>query len=280
VTNSLSKGQKTKHKPFKIQLPDIEDVSFIQYTSGSTSDPKGVKITWNNLIHQLDYNKKLLYLNDDSRSVLWVPHFHDFGLISGILSVFAGSGKLWMISPIDFVRKPSIWMEVMSRVRATHTASPNFGYALVLKKTTREMRLLWDLSSLQHFMSAAEPINPKTMDMFVEAFSICDLKASGFCPSYGLAEHTVGVTIGGKKRIKFNKIYLDENVIYPSNRQAENNTVTLVGCGSVEKAKESGIIVEIINPNTLQKCAINEVGEIWVNSESKAAGYYNRPEIS
>ena len=109
----------------------------------------GVMITHGNLAHQLDCNAAELDCRTDARAVIWVPHFHDFGLISGILSSLHGNGSLWMLSPLAFIRRPAVWFEVMSRVGATHTAAPNFAYVLSTRKTTPEQRRAWDLSPLE-----------------------------------------------------------------------------------------------------------------------------------
>jgi acyl-CoA synthetase (AMP-forming)/AMP-acid ligase II len=110
--------------------PSPDDLAILQYTSGSTGTPRGVMITHGNLTHQLDCNAAELDCRADARAVIWVPHFHDFGLISGILSSLHGNGSLWMLSSLAFIRRPAVWFEVMSRVGATHTAAPHFAYVL------------------------------------------------------------------------------------------------------------------------------------------------------
>jgi acyl-CoA synthetase (AMP-forming)/AMP-acid ligase II/acyl carrier protein len=249
------------------------DVALLQFTSGSTSTPKGVRLTHGNLIHQLDLNAEILGMNQDSRMVMWVPQYHDLGLISGIMTVLRGRGSLWFMSPLSFLKSPALWFDVMHRVRATHTASPNFGYELASKKTTPEMRARWDLSSLQIFMNAAEPIVPLTMDTFLHDFAVSKLSPAAFCPAYGLAEHAVGVTLAGKARVR-----LDRQTLV-SKRFAHMSLagdLELFGCG---KAR-CGVKLRIVDPDNGALQAERYVGEIWVQSASVADGYQGLPELS
>ncbi|WDE05979.1 AMP-binding protein [Thalassomonas viridans] len=267
-----NKSSKNDFDPMAVQA---DETALLQYTSGSTSAPKGVCITWDNLIHQAQFNRKELGLSAKSRLVMWVPHFHDFGLIGGILNSIYGNGRLWIISPLDFIKNPSLWMEVMHSVKATHTAAPNFAYSLITKKTSSRQRQQWDLSKLQVYMSAAEPIQATTVDDFIQAFKCTGLKPGAFCPAYGLAEHTVGVTVAGKQRISINRHQLLKKQVEPvavDTLQAH----TYIGCGKVP----NDVRLAIVNTDTGQRCANKEIGEIWVDSPSKGAGYWGMQELS
>src|SRR5204863_823308 len=134
-----------------------DDLAYIQFSSGTTGDPKGIRITHGNLEHQLTMNARTVRLDAEARAVFWVPHFHDLCLITGILSALWGNGHLYLISPLAFVRTPGIWFDVMSRVKATHTAAPNLAFELAVRKTTPEQRQAWDLSTLRVVLTAAEP---------------------------------------------------------------------------------------------------------------------------
>lgn len=253
------------------------DVSFLQYTSGSTSAPKGVMISHGNIMHQLSTNAADLGLDKESRAVLWVPHFHDFCLVSGILSAFYGNGLLYLLSPLTFLRRPSVWFEVMSRVAATHTAAPDFAYRLALRRTTVAERKTYDLGSLRVMMSAAEPIRPSTVDPFLEAFADSGLRPEAFCPAYGLAEHTVGISVAGTHRLRLDRQSLEHDrevrVLGPEDLQ---EGVTLLGCGK----PPAEVVVRVVDPETLQVVPPGGVGEIWVDSPSKALGYWALPELS
>jgi acyl-CoA synthetase (AMP-forming)/AMP-acid ligase II/predicted NAD/FAD-dependent oxidoreductase/acyl carrier protein len=253
-----------------LPLPGPGDVAFVQYTSGSTSAPRGVLLTHGNLEHQLAANARELDLGPDARSVVWVPHFHDFGLVSGILSALHGNGRLWLMSPLTFVQRPHLWFDVMARVRATHTAAPNFAFDLALRKTTPEQRRAWDLSALRVVMSAAEPIRSGTVRGFLDAFAAARLDPRAFCPAYGLAEHTVGVSVRGRVRARFDRDALErEGRAVPVSDGVEH-----IGCGR----PPAGVRVRIVDLDTGAPRPEGSVGEIWVSSPSKAAGYDGLPE--
>ena len=272
--------------PWIVPQPNIYDhftpeiipstsIAFLQYTSGSTSHPKGVCICWSNLLHQLEFNKKHLQQSFSSRMVIWIPHFHDLGLIGGILSCMYGNGALWLMSPSTFIRNPSVWMELIHQVRATHTAAPDFAYQLITQKTTQEQRKKWDLSCLKFSLNAAEPIQASTVDRFIEAFKCSKLSPNASSPSYGLAEHTIGVTVNGKLRIHIDKAQLQQNKLALCDKKDMTNQ-TLIGCGKIV----DDIDIAIINPTTHAYCQKNEVGEISINSPSKAQGYWKMPTLS
>ena len=250
-----------------------DDFAILQYTSGSTGTPRGVMITHRNLTHQLDCNAAELDCRSDARAVMWVPHFHDFGLISGILSSLYGNGSLWMLSPLAFIRRPAVWFEVMSRVRATHTAAPNFAYALSTRKTTPEQRRAWDLSPLEVMMSAAEPIQSDAVRAFLDAFAPSSLRPSAFCPAYGLAEHTGGVSVRGRATTKVSRRALERDGVARAPEDGEE-AKTLVGCGRPSR----GVTVQIVDPERRVSLDDRRVGEIWVDSQSKAAGYFGLEE--
>ena len=258
-------------------LPTPDEPAFLQYTSGSTSTPKGVMISHRNILHQLTINADDLGLSAASRSVLWVPHFHDFCLVSGILSALYGNGVLYIMSPLTFLRRPHLWFEVMSRVRATHTAAPDFAYRLAVRKTTAEQRRGWTLGSLTVAMSAAEPIRASTVDAFLDGFAAAGLEPRAFCPAYGLAEHTVGVSVAGSSRLRVDRELLErQRRVKQLEDGDERETLELFGCG----APSAGVDVRIVDPDHGCELEPGRVGEIWVDSPSKALGYHGRPEVS
>ncbi|MCB9686348.1 MAG: AMP-binding protein [Alphaproteobacteria bacterium] len=250
------------------------DVALLQYTSGSTATPRGVRITHGNLAHQLACNAEDLGLDAEARCVMWLPHFHDFGLISGICSVLAGNGSLTMLSPLTFLRRPESWIEALSRSRATHTAAPNFAYDLVVRKTTPARRAGWDLSALRVAMSAAEPVHDSVVRAFCDAFAISGMRAEAFCPAYGLAEHTVGVSVGGRGRLRVARRELEAGRVRPVEDDGPGSR-TLVGCGRPSR----DVVVRIVDPETRATLPAGRVGEIWVDSPSKADGYWGLPDL-
>ena len=185
----------------KITLPniDLDEVAFLQYTSGSTSFPKGVMLTHQNIIHQCEWYARASHFTSESCSIGWVPYFHDYCLIVGIVNVLYGHGRLILMSPLTFLKKPSLWFEAVSRYKVTHTASPNFGYELILRKTAPEEMKNWDLSSLVVLQSSSEPVRYNTVMNIKETFQKCGLNPAAVQASYGLAEHTCGATCNGFK---------------------------------------------------------------------------------
>ncbi|SDY47006.1 Acyl-CoA synthetase (AMP-forming)/AMP-acid ligase II [Amycolatopsis xylanica] len=257
--------KKTVSGPVTWHDPGLGDPAFLQYTSGSTATPKGVILTHGNLAHEVTANAADLGLGPDTRGVFWVPQYHDLGLISVICSTIAGNGRTTLMSPMTFLQRPSVWFDVMARVRATHTAAPNFAFELAVRKTTPAQRAAWDLGSLRVVMSAAEPIRPSTVDAFFTAFADTGLKREVFYPAYGLAETSVSVSMGGRAVLTVDKSSLESGKVV-----AAPDGVTYLGCGRITKPGA----VRIVDPATGVPCREDEVGEIWVDSPTKGLGYW------
>jgi acyl-CoA synthetase (AMP-forming)/AMP-acid ligase II/acyl carrier protein len=254
------------------------DVAFLQYTSGSTSAPRGVMITHGNLAHQLSTNAEDLGALPGERVVFWVPQYHDFGLIGALCNMLFHGMRTYMMSPLTFIARPWVWFDVMSRVSASYTAAPNFAFEHAVRKTTPEQRRRWDLGSLKGVVCAAEPIRPETMEAFFGAFAAAKFPPSAFAPSYGLAEHTVGVTMCGRSTVRFAREPLEKGgrAVALADGAGERPALTYVGCGGPSR----GVEVRIVDPATSQPLEEGRIGEIWVDSPSKAAGYFGKPEES
>ena len=230
-------GAAESSRPIAWKAPRADDVAVLQYTSGSTGDPRGVAITWGNLDHQLRLNREHLRLDAASRSMAWVPQYHDLGLISGILSAASGNGSLLLTSPFTFLRRPASWFDLVTEIRATHTAAPNFAFGLLLRRTTKEDRARWKLDSLEILMSAAEPIDAALMATFFDEMAAHGLRREAFCPAYGLAEHTVGVSLHGRALIPCDPDALGREGVVRPPRQGGRRT-TRVGCGAPARGVE------------------------------------------
>ena len=247
-----------------------EDLAFLQYTSGSTADPKGVMITHGNMMHQLAIASEALGFSPETVGVCWVPQYHDLGLVGSILNALYSGASYVFTSPVSFLKRPALWGEMLHRYKATATAAPDFGYRLLLRKTTPEQRQSWDWGSLEIAMSAGEAVDYETMNGFNDAFACTGIHPQVFSPAYGLAEHVVAVSMGGERLFHIDKseLQLRNQIRFGSHR--------VVGCG---KPPES-VAVAIVDPETRQRTSSDEVGEIWVSSPSKAAGYWRRPELT
>ncbi|MFG3296853.1 fatty acyl-AMP ligase [Streptomyces sp. NPDC048179] len=258
---------------------DPAETAFLQYTSGSTGTPKGVMVTHGNLVHEIAANVVDLRLNEDTRGVFWLPQYHDMGLINVILSTAIGNSTTHILSPLTFLQRPSIWLDVMSRVRATITSAPNFAYDLAVRKTTPEMRAGWDLSALEMAITAAEPIRTRTIRTFLDAFAVTKVRPDVFYGAYGLAENTASVTNRGQGVLRLDKQALARGDVVPAEENAPglDRHVEVHGCGFSSKP---GDRIRIVDPETATPCPPTRVGEIWVRSSTTAAGYWGRPEAT
>ena len=254
-----------------------ETLAFLQYTSGSTDEPKGVMVTHGNLLHNLAAIGRSFRATAESRGVFWLPLYHDMGLIGGVLQTLYCGGASLLMSPVAFLQKPVRWLEAISETGATISGAPNFAYDLCVRKTTREERARLDLSRWSVAFSGAEPVRAETLDRFTEAFAPSGFRRDAFLPCYGLAEATL--LVSGRSEIvppivlSFAAGSLEHNRVSPA-RDTGLAERTLVGCGRVIHEHE----VVIVDPATGLKCKPDSVGEIWVAGPSVAHGYWNRPD--
>ncbi len=252
-----------------------DSLAFMQHTSGSTGIPKAVMVTHRNLLH----NSKLIYQcfehNAQSRGLMWLPLFHDMGLVGGVIQPLYGGFPVTLMSPISLIQKPFNWLQAMSNYKATTSGGSNFAYDLLCQKVTPEQRATVDLSHCEVAFSGAEPIRAETLDRFVELFSPCGFRREAFYPCYGMAETTLFIT-GGRKTeapiiLTVDRAALEQNKVV---QQDSETARPIVGCGRVWLNDQ----LKIINPETLSVCAPNEVGEIWVAGPGIAQGYWQQAE--
>jgi non-ribosomal peptide synthetase component F/aryl carrier-like protein len=254
-----------------------DSLAYLQYTSGSTSTPKGVMVSHENVLHNSEFIKQASELTSDSVSVSWLPHFHDMGLIDGIIQPLYTGFPSFLMPPVSFLQQPIRWLQAISRYRATHCGGPNFAYELCLRKITPEQRETLDMSSWCNAYNGAEPVRQATLERFVAFFKPCGFRASFLYPCYGLAEATLVVSGGlaGDKPVycEVQADILEQNRVVEVSRTAEN-VRQLVGCG--RSWLDTKIV--IADPESLRQCVPEQVGEIWVSGSSVAQGYWNRPK--
>lgn len=255
-----------------------DDIAYLQYTSGSTSAPKGVMVSHDNLMKIIDYNGTVSGCPTvGTRAVCWMPYFHDFGLIDGLLVPMAFGMSVYVMTPFDFVKHPVRWVNAIHRYRATHSSAPNFAFDLVVRKTTDEQRKALDLSCWYRANNAAEPIRNTSCERFVEAFAACGLRRETMAPSWGLAEATLLVTLAGTGPTYYplDAASLRDHRVQPATEGLPS--LTMVGCGRVWQGPWN-IDVRIVDPDTSEPSAPGEIGEIWVSGDLVAKGYWNRQE--
>ncbi|HVF55637.1 MAG TPA: amino acid adenylation domain-containing protein, partial [Pyrinomonadaceae bacterium] len=258
---------------------DAEALAYLQYTSGSTSLPKGVMISHGNVLHNSAYIHQGFGHTPESVSLSWLPHFHDMGLLDGIIQPLYGGFTGILMSPAAFLQRPLRWLEAVGRYRVTHTGGPNFAYDLCARRVGEEARAALDLSSWRVAYNGAEPVRAETLERFAETFAPCGFRWEAFYPAYGLAEATLKVS-GGQAggapvlcTLRGNA--LEENRVVAAAGD-EEGARTLVGSGTTALGTE----VRVVRPESLSECQPGEVGEIWVKGPGVAAGYWNRPEES
>jgi amino acid adenylation domain-containing protein/non-ribosomal peptide synthase protein (TIGR01720 family) len=256
---------------------DHSSLAYLQYTSGSTAAPKGVMVSHGNVLHNsADIHEGFAH-TPESVSLTWLPHFHDMGLIDGIIQPLYGGFPGILMSPASFLQRPGRWLEAISQLRVTHTGGPNFAYDLCVRRVKEGQRDLLDLSSWRVAYNGSEPIHKETLDRFAETFEPCGFRWTSFYPAYGLAEATLKVS--GKRASEAPRLCavqveaLAHNLVREASPD-EPHARTLVGVGEAARDTE----VRIVNPETLLQCRPYEVGEIWVRGPGVAGGYWNRRE--
>ena len=254
-------------------------LAMLQYTSGSTGDPRGVMLTHANLLHNSAVIHRVSQIRENDSAVFWLPPFHDMGLIGGILQPIYANVPTVLMAPATFLQRPQLWLETISKYRATSSGAPNFAYALCVERTTPEERAAIDLSSWRTSFNGAEPIHADTMARFVKAFAPSGLRSDVMVPCYGLAEATLLVSGGPVPQsphvIFADRARLESGELRPL-RDHHDGAVALVASGAPVHEQH----IAIVDPDICIECESGSVGEIWVSGKSVAAGYWNQREAT
>jgi thioester reductase-like protein len=251
------------------------EILFLQYTSGSTMEPKGVIVTHENILKTCP-----LVIDHDSPVVVsWLPQYHDMGLIGCYLYPALKGGTTYGFAPMDFIQRPILWFETITRYQATATAAPNFAYDYCLRagRLSKESLEACDLSSLHVLMCAAEPVKADTYTRFLEAFQAYGLKCESFYVAYGLAENTLAVTLRGRNIVSVNKRALTLGKARMITEVSEIDGATqIVSCG----IPLPGLDLRIVDAEGHFVLPPGRVGEIWVAGNGKCRGYWNNAELT
>jgi len=251
------------------------EILFLQYTSGSTMEPKGVIVTHENILSTYD----LVIDHPAPVVVSWLPQYHDMGLIGCYLYPALKGGTTYGFAPMDFIQRPILWFDAITTYRATATAAPNFAYDYCLRagRLSKDSLENCDLSSLRVLMCAAEPVKPDTYTRFLEAFQPYGLKSESFCVAYGLAENTLAVSLGGRHIASVNKRALAMGKASITTEVSEiDGSTQIVSCG----VPLAGLHVRIVDPEGHFALKPGRIGEIWLSGSGKCRGYWNNAELT
>jgi len=260
--------------PSQQSLPQLQNLAFLQYTSGSTGHPKGVMISHQNIIDNT--SKIARVFNEINNIVTWLPLYHDMGLMNAIFLPLLLKIPGNIISPMEFLVNPASWLQAISAYPHCSSGGPNFAYEHCIQKIKPEAVKHLKLDTWKLAYTGAESIHHETLERFTKKFASAGFKHQAFYPCYGLAESTVGVTGRGVKsqalsHHHFDKLKLQQHKIETSSDQT--NSHCIVGCGSWPEEDQ----LLIVDPNNSAICADNSIGEIWIQGNSIAMGYWNNP---
>ncbi|GAO41449.1 fatty acyl-AMP ligase [Flavihumibacter petaseus] len=265
------------HSPEHWRKPAINgsDIAFLQYTSGSTTLPRGVMVTHHNLLHNLGMMENKLGQSTNSHAVIWLPPYHDMGLVGGILQPLFTGYPATILPHLLFLQRPVRWLQAISRFGATTSGGPNFAYDLCLRKIKPEQRDQLQLNTWTTAFNGAEQVSAQTVLEFTRFFAPCGFHSNAWVPCYGLAEATLMVS--GRQYPEPLIRHLDRAALEQQRVSAvtgdDEKGLQLVACGTV--ADDQQVIV--VDPHTLLKVDQGNVGEIWIKGPSVAKGYWNNP---
>jgi amino acid adenylation domain-containing protein len=283
---SLFEGQKSPpilntdaltDKPDAWQPPELlhDALAFLQYTSGSTGNAKGVMVSHANLMNNQKIIKESFDHDRYSTVVGWLPLYHDMGLIGNVIQPLYIGAQAILMPPMAFLEKPVRWIKAISDYRAHTSGGPNFAFDHCVQKITPEEKAGLDLSSWRLAFNGSEPVQAATLERFAKAFAGCGFDRKAFYPCYGLAEATLLVTGAAKKTMptvkSFNKSRLEAHQVSKESAQS-GDCRELVGCG----AAGAGHRLRIADPDTGNVCDTRRIGEIQVSGPSVTQGYWQK----
>jgi acyl carrier protein len=255
------------------------DIALLQYTSGSTGDPKGVTLTNANLLANMRAIAEVLQMGPGDVGISWLPLYHDMGLIGAWLTLLLHGVPLVVMSPLAFLTRPERWLQAVSKHKGTIAAAPNFAFELCVRKISDKAMEGVDLSSWRAALNGAEPVNPETLERFTNRFAKYGFRREAMLPVYGLAEASLGVTFpplyrGPKVDRVERESFTTQGRAVPTNTEDEN-AIAFVSSGMV-LAKHEVVIVDKDGTAVPERTE----GFLWFRGPSATSGYYQNPEAS
>lgn len=273
---------------FEKELYSPNHLLLLQYTSGSTNKPKGVKVSHHNMISNQEALKETFYSDENMVIVSWLPYYHDMGLIGKIIHATYCGGTLILMPPITFIQNPFRWLKAISTYGGTHSAAPNFAFEDCLRSISDEQLNKLDLKSWKIAWNAAEPIHASTIVKFCSKFSQCGFDEESLTTGYGMAESTLAIAGANRKsklkllavdadEFKYGNIKVIEKLyINSALKQIKQHKKVVVDCGNCISKHQ----IKIVDPQSCLLCSNYKVGEIWFSGESVANGYLNKENLS
>lgn len=253
-----------------------DGLAFLQYTSGSTSDPRGVMVSHANLMENLGLIQRSYGVPEGTRTGGWLPPYHDMGLMGTLLLPLFLGGQGFIMSPSAFLRRPGLWLRMIDAHDVAFSPAPNFAYDLCVRRVSQEEAASLDLSRWRWAINGAEPVHHSTVRNFIAHFAAAGLRPEAVCPSYGMAETTLFVSGSpGSSAAVVSRVdgeRFKENRFTPAERSGDPRLV--VSSGPVP----DGFDLRIVDPDSLRELAEGEIGEIWLRGPSVAQGYWQQDE--
>ncbi|WP_344174257.1 fatty acyl-AMP ligase [Pilimelia columellifera] len=257
------------------RLPGVNrnSLALLQYTSGSTGDPKGVMVTHGNLLHNSASLLKGLQIPASIRFGGWAPQYHDMGLMAQVLPALFGGSTCVLMDPTTFLKRPVAWLRMIDRYDIGWSPAPNFAYDYCVERTTDEQMRGLDLSRWRYAANGSEPVRVETMRKFAETFAEAGFSATACCPCYGLAEATVFVSGAPPRALsvtRFDAAELVEHRARPAHGAAAARELPSNGAATTYDLR-------IVDPATRDVLEPGQIGEIWLRGPSVAEGYWRQP---
>jgi len=251
--------------------PRPDDLAYIQFSSGSTGNPKGIRLTHSNILHNIHDITRSNNLNSESISVNWMPLYHDMGLIGFHFTLVYAQSWQYFIDIVDFIKNPLLWLNALSELKADTTGSPNFGQALILRYLERQHDHSWDFSCMKNFFNGAEPISSDIMGRFLKVMGEFGFPEMAMIPCYGMAEATLAISMREVVRNPVVRSF-DRFSLYHRHEAVETScdrdSITLVGVGQALGHNKIRILDD--DGHSLNE---NRIGNIQISGQNVSDGY-------